>query len=110
MILYRNMRRPRHFPKGRLNSEGSGGGVWGRGAALSGNQGGWPGSWRCQEGTWSTFFLAARTPASWGLCRGRIQLQGSELDRELSRESKAKGLLWGRRMHSRVSYTWQARA
>lgn len=33
----------------------------------------------------STLFLAARTPASWGLYRGRIQPRGSELDRELSR-------------------------
>lgn len=32
----------------------------------------------------STLFLAARTPASWGLYRGRIQPRGSELDRELS--------------------------
>lgn len=95
MILCRNTRRPRRFPKGRLGSEGhrqkvagSGGGAWGRGAALSGNQGGWPGSWRCQEGH------VVHPPSSWrpelqpaGGCtgRGRIQPRGSELDRELSR-------------------------
>lgn len=56
--------------------------------ASGGNPVAWLGSWRSQkEHVCLTLFLVARTPASWGLHRHRVQPWGNRLGRELGRET-----------------------